>query len=111
MSLSNVYASSCQYEAGVVFGEVVVGCPNVRPSRVKALKYVSFAVQMLGKSFKMMPVMTLALHMSSLKPVGIPSPCFGLHGEDLGHDHLWKVLQFLAARWATAHTSCQKQFG
>ena len=36
VSLSNVYASSCQYEA---------------------LKYVSFAVQMLGKSFKMMPVM------------------------------------------------------
>lgn len=36
VSLTNVYASSCQYEA---------------------LKYVSFAVQMLGKSFKMMPVM------------------------------------------------------
>jgi len=36
ISLSNVYASSCQYEA---------------------LKYVSFAVQMLCKSFKMMPVM------------------------------------------------------
>lgn len=36
VSLANVFASSCQYEA---------------------LKYVSFAVQMLGKSFKMMPVM------------------------------------------------------
>merc|ERR1719382_169286 len=36
VSMSNVYASTCQYEA---------------------LKYVSFAVQMLGKSFKMMPVM------------------------------------------------------
>jgi len=36
ISLSNVYASTCQYEA---------------------LKYVSFVVQMLGKSFKMMPVM------------------------------------------------------
>mmetsp|Transcript_101440 Transcript_101440/g.205917 ORF Transcript_101440/g.205917 Transcript_101440/m.205917 type:complete len:358 (+) Transcript_101440:63-1136(+) len=36
VSLSNVYASTCQYEA---------------------LKYVSFAVQMLGKSFKMLPVM------------------------------------------------------
>jgi len=36
ISVSNVYASSCQYEA---------------------LKYVSFPVQMLGKSFKMMPVM------------------------------------------------------
>merc|ERR1712217_700551 len=36
ISVSNVYASTCQYEA---------------------LKYVSFPVQMLGKSFKMMPVM------------------------------------------------------
>jgi len=36
VSLSNVCASTCQYEA---------------------LKYVSFPVQMLGKSFKMMPVM------------------------------------------------------
>merc|ERR1719335_643295 len=36
ISFSSVYASSCQYEA---------------------LKYVSFPVQMLGKSFKMMPVM------------------------------------------------------
>jgi len=36
ISFSNVFASSCQYEA---------------------LKYVSFPVQMLGKSFKMMPVM------------------------------------------------------
>jgi len=36
ISLSNVFASTCQYEA---------------------LRYVSFAVQMLGKSFKMMPVM------------------------------------------------------
>eukprot|EP00403_Amphidinium_massartii_P030318 CAMPEP_0178406512 /NCGR_PEP_ID=MMETSP0689_2-20121128/18949_1 /TAXON_ID=160604 /ORGANISM="Amphidinium massartii, Strain CS-259" /LENGTH=346 /DNA_ID=CAMNT_0020027553 /DNA_START=135 /DNA_END=1175 /DNA_ORIENTATION=+ len=36
VSLSNVFASTCQYEA---------------------LKYVSFPVQMLGKSFKMMPVM------------------------------------------------------
>merc|ERR1719254_244573 len=36
VSLSNVFASMCQYEA---------------------LKFVSFPVQMLGKSFKMMPVM------------------------------------------------------
>jgi len=36
ISFTNVYASTCQYEA---------------------LKYVSFAVQMLCKSFKMMPVM------------------------------------------------------
>mmetsp|Transcript_58875 Transcript_58875/g.119893 ORF Transcript_58875/g.119893 Transcript_58875/m.119893 type:complete len:356 (+) Transcript_58875:46-1113(+) len=44
VSLSNVYASSCQYEA---------------------LKYVSFAVQMLGKSFKMMPVMLWGIVISS----------------------------------------------
>merc|ERR1740138_1221238 len=36
ISFSSTYASACQYEA---------------------LKYVSFPVQMLGKSFKMMPVM------------------------------------------------------
>merc|ERR1719194_250609 len=40
ISFSNVYASACQYEA---------------------LKYVSFPVQMLGKSFKMMPVMVWGL--------------------------------------------------
>jgi len=44
VSLSNVYASSCQYEA---------------------LKYVSFPVQMLGKSFKMMPVMVWGMIISS----------------------------------------------
>lgn len=44
VSLSNVYASSCQYEA---------------------LKYVSFPVQMLGKSFKMMPVMLWGMLISS----------------------------------------------
>jgi len=43
VSLSNVYASTCQYEA---------------------LKYVSFAVQMLGKSFKMMPVMVWGIAIS-----------------------------------------------
>lgn len=36
ISLTNVYASACQYEA---------------------LKHINFSVQMLGKSFKMMPVM------------------------------------------------------
>jgi len=40
ISLSNVAASTCQYEA---------------------LRYVSFPVQMLGKSFKMMPVMVWGL--------------------------------------------------
>jgi len=44
ISLSNVYASACQYEA---------------------LKYVSFPVQMLGKSFKMMPVMVWGLLISN----------------------------------------------
>jgi len=44
ISFSNVYASTCQYEA---------------------LKYVSFPVQMLGKSFKMMPVMVWGMIVSS----------------------------------------------
>uniref|UniRef100_A0A7S4SPQ4 Sugar phosphate transporter domain-containing protein n=1 Tax=Alexandrium monilatum TaxID=311494 RepID=A0A7S4SPQ4_9DINO len=43
ISLSNVYASTCQYEA---------------------LKHVSFVVQMLGKSFKMMPVMLWGMAIS-----------------------------------------------
>eukprot|EP00413_Alexandrium_margalefii_P040022 CAMPEP_0204603650 /NCGR_PEP_ID=MMETSP0661-20131031/57392_1 /ASSEMBLY_ACC=CAM_ASM_000606 /TAXON_ID=109239 /ORGANISM="Alexandrium margalefi, Strain AMGDE01CS-322" /LENGTH=369 /DNA_ID=CAMNT_0051614731 /DNA_START=90 /DNA_END=1199 /DNA_ORIENTATION=+ len=43
ISLSNVFASTCQYES---------------------LKYVSFAVQMLGKSFKMMPVMLWGIAIS-----------------------------------------------
>eukprot|EP00405_Crypthecodinium_cohnii_P012648 CAMPEP_0206425674 /NCGR_PEP_ID=MMETSP0324_2-20121206/3930_1 /ASSEMBLY_ACC=CAM_ASM_000836 /TAXON_ID=2866 /ORGANISM="Crypthecodinium cohnii, Strain Seligo" /LENGTH=366 /DNA_ID=CAMNT_0053890497 /DNA_START=49 /DNA_END=1149 /DNA_ORIENTATION=+ len=43
VSASNVFASSCQYEA---------------------LKHVSFAVQMLGKSFKMLPVMLWGLILS-----------------------------------------------
>merc|ERR1719160_1984935 len=43
ISFSNVYASACQYEA---------------------LKYVSFPVQMLGKSFKMMPVMVWGMAVS-----------------------------------------------
>ena len=44
ISFSNVAASTCQYEA---------------------LRYVSFPVQMLGKSFKMMPVMVWGLLISS----------------------------------------------
>mmetsp|Transcript_73193 Transcript_73193/g.190644 ORF Transcript_73193/g.190644 Transcript_73193/m.190644 type:complete len:356 (-) Transcript_73193:46-1113(-) len=43
ISFSNVYASTCQYEA---------------------LKYVSFAVQMLCKSFKMLPVMLWGIAIS-----------------------------------------------
>jgi len=43
ISFSNVYASACQYEA---------------------LRYVSFPVQMLGKSFKMMPVMLWGMAVS-----------------------------------------------
>lgn len=46
VSLSNVAASTCQYEA---------------------LRYVSFPVQMLGKSFKMMPVMVWGLLISQKK--------------------------------------------
>jgi len=46
ISFSNVYASSCQYEA---------------------LKYVSFPVQMLGKSFKMAPVMFWGMAVSGKK--------------------------------------------
>jgi len=43
ISLSNVFASTCQYES---------------------LKYISFALQMLGKSFKMMPVMAWGTYIS-----------------------------------------------
>merc|ERR1719161_650560 len=43
VSLSNVAATMCQYEC---------------------LKYVSFPVQMLGKSFKMMPVMLWGMAIS-----------------------------------------------
>eukprot|EP00448_Togula_jolla_P039170 CAMPEP_0170621512 /NCGR_PEP_ID=MMETSP0224-20130122/28637_1 /TAXON_ID=285029 /ORGANISM="Togula jolla, Strain CCCM 725" /LENGTH=344 /DNA_ID=CAMNT_0010947769 /DNA_START=60 /DNA_END=1094 /DNA_ORIENTATION=- len=44
ISFSSVFASACQYEA---------------------LRYVSFPVQMLGKSFKMMPVMMWGMIVSS----------------------------------------------
>merc|ERR1719262_1143260 len=46
ISLSNVTATTCQYEA---------------------LKWVSFPVQMLGKSFKMMPVMVWGILISQKK--------------------------------------------
>lgn len=46
ISLSNVAATTCQYES---------------------LKYVSFPVQMLGKSFKMMPVMVWGILISGKK--------------------------------------------
>merc|ERR1719162_2189042 len=46
ISLSNVSATWCQYEA---------------------LKFVSFPVQMLGKSFKMMPVMLWSIVISGKK--------------------------------------------
>jgi adenosine 3'-phospho 5'-phosphosulfate transporter B2 len=46
VSLSNVAATTCQYEC---------------------LKYVSFPVQMLGKSFKMMPVMLWGMALSGKK--------------------------------------------
>jgi len=47
ISLSNVAATTCQYEC---------------------LKYVSFPVQMLGKSFKMMPVMLWGIAISGKRP-------------------------------------------
>jgi len=47
ISFSNVAATTCQYEC---------------------LKYVSFPVQMLGKSFKMMPVMLWGIALSGKKP-------------------------------------------
>mmetsp|Transcript_19791 Transcript_19791/g.43256 ORF Transcript_19791/g.43256 Transcript_19791/m.43256 type:complete len:341 (-) Transcript_19791:75-1097(-) len=43
ISVTNVYSSACQYEA---------------------LRYLSFSVQMLGKSFKMMPVMLVGIFIS-----------------------------------------------
>merc|ERR1719171_2177827 len=46
IALSNVAATTCQYEA---------------------LKWVSFPVQMLGKSFKMMPVMIWGIIISQKK--------------------------------------------
>merc|ERR1719271_1279830 len=46
ISMSNVAATTCQYEC---------------------LKYVSFPVQMLGKSFKMMPVMIWGIIISGKK--------------------------------------------
>jgi adenosine 3'-phospho 5'-phosphosulfate transporter B2 len=49
ISFSSVYASTCQYEA---------------------LKYVSFPVQMLGKSFKMMPVMLWGIVVSGKRYTG-----------------------------------------
>merc|ERR1712060_1018041 len=60
ISFSNVCATWCQYEA---------------------LKYVSFPVQMLGKSFKMMPVMLWSILISgkkySLKDWGIAAGVTG----------------------------------
>lgn len=60
ISFSNVFASACQYEA---------------------LKHVSFAVQMLGKSFKMMPVMLWGMAVSGksygLKDWGIAAAVTG----------------------------------
>merc|ERR1712187_855134 len=56
ISFSNVYASTCQYEA---------------------LKYVSFPVQMLGKSFKMMPVMLWGMVVSG-KRYGLVDWCIAL---------------------------------
>lgn len=66
ISLSTVSASACQYEA---------------------LKYVSFPVQMLGKSFKMMPVM--------LWSIAIARKSYGVREWTIALMITWGVSQFL----------------
>mmetsp|Transcript_114259 Transcript_114259/g.224107 ORF Transcript_114259/g.224107 Transcript_114259/m.224107 type:complete len:355 (-) Transcript_114259:173-1237(-) len=66
ISFSNVAATWCQYEA---------------------LKYVSFPVQMLGKSFKMMPVMIWSIIISGKK--------YGLKDWGIALGVTWGVTQFL----------------
>jgi len=66
ISFSNVLATWCQYEA---------------------LKYVSFPVQMLGKSFKMMPVMVWSIIISGKK--------YGLKDWGIALGVTWGVTQFL----------------
>ena len=66
ISFSNVAATWCQYEA---------------------LKYVSFPVQMLGKSFKMMPVM--------LWGIIISQKAYGLTDWGIAAGVTWGVVQFL----------------
>ena len=48
------------HEGGAKRVNRTINLSGVGQTSVQALKYVSFAVQMLGKSFKMMPVMNLA---------------------------------------------------
>jgi adenosine 3'-phospho 5'-phosphosulfate transporter B2 len=66
ISISNVAATWCQYEA---------------------LKYVSFPVQMLGKSFKMMPVMFWGIVISR--------KAYGIKDWSIAMGVTWGVTQFL----------------
>jgi len=66
ISISNVAATWCQYEA---------------------LKYVSFPVQMLGKSFKMMPVMIWGILISQKH--------YGVKDWSIAAGVTWGVVQFL----------------
>ena len=99
VSLSNVYASSCQYEALKLGGDFRSMFSHNLPSTGNFMipasnsswlwfgdvlsnnpprKYVSFAVQMLGKSFKMMPVMIWGMIISgkSYSILGLFRCCF-----------------------------------
>ena len=78
-------------------------CCNGFTIPCQALKYVSFAVQMLGKSFKMM----LGKRCSSKLPLllgsrpifcePIADSCFAEDAsDDLGHHHFSKIIQHLA---------------
>lgn len=81
-SLSNVLATTCQYEALKYATSMQVCCPCPQVARQRrfecstgqlapyvafsSLTQVSFPVQMLGKSFKMMPVMLWGIVISFL---------------------------------------------
>merc|ERR1719389_243476 len=75
ISFSNVYASTCQYEA---------------------LKYVSFPVQMLGKSFKMMPVMIWGMAVSGKR--------FGLKDWMIAFAVTGGVVEFLMTGPISSHS-------
>merc|ERR1719277_894855 len=78
VSFSNVYASTCQYEA---------------------LKYVAFAVQMLAKSFKMLPVMLWGITISGKK--------YKLIDWMIAIVVTWGVTQFLLTGPITANTGAE----
>merc|ERR1719401_10944 len=82
VSFSNVAATWCQYEA---------------------LKYVSFPVQMLGKSFKMMPVM--------LWGIAISGKQYGLKDWGIAAGVTWGVTQFLlSGEIKSKHAEAESSF-